>query len=58
MTAAAETLNLDEDVGEDDGLVEGKKDDDNDLPGSPEERNLDDESEEQIAELLGKCIDS
>jgi hypothetical protein len=58
LTAAAETPNLDEDVGEDDGLVEGEEDDEDDLPGTPEERDLDDESEEQIAEMLEKFIES
>jgi len=58
LTAAAETLNHDEDVGKDDGLVEGEEDDEDDLPGTPEERDLDDESEEQIAEVLEKFIES
>jgi hypothetical protein len=58
LTAAAETLSLDEDVGEDDGLVEGEEDDEDHLPGTPEERDLDDESEEQIAEMLEKFIES
>jgi hypothetical protein len=58
LTAAAETPNLDEDVGEDDGLVEGEEDDEDDLPGTPEERDLDDESEEQIAGMLEKFIES
>jgi len=58
LTAAAETPNLDEDVREDDGLVEGEEDDEDDLPGTPEERDLDDESEEQIAEMLEKFIES
>jgi hypothetical protein len=57
LTAAAETPNLDLDVGEDDGLVEGEEDDEDDLPGTPEERDLDDESEEQIAEMLEKFIE-
>jgi hypothetical protein len=58
LTAAAETPNLDEDVGEDDRLVEGEEDDEDDVPGTPEERDLDDESEEQIAEMLEKFIES
>ena len=58
LTAAAESPNLDEDVGEDDGLVEGEEDDEDDLLGTPEERDLDDESEEQIAEVLEKFIES
>jgi len=58
LTAAADTLNLDEDVGEDDGLVEGKEDEEDDLPGTPEERDLDNDSEEQIAEMLEKFIES
>jgi hypothetical protein len=58
LTAAAETPKLDEDVGEDDGLVEGEEDDEDDLPGTPEERDLDDESKEQIADMLEKSIES
>ena len=58
MTAPAETPNLDEDVGEDDGLVVGEEDDEDDLPGTPKERDLDDESEEQIAEMLEKFVES
>jgi len=58
LTAPAETPNLDEDVGEDDGLVVGEEDDEDDLPGTPKERDLDDESEEQIAEILEKFIES
>jgi hypothetical protein len=58
LTAAAETPNLDEDVGEDDGWVEGVEDDEDNLPGTPEERDLDNESEEQIAEILEKFIES
>jgi len=58
LTAAAETLNLDKDIGEDDGLVEGEEDDEDDLPGTPKERDLDDESEEQIAEMLEKFVES
>jgi hypothetical protein len=58
LTAAAETPNLDEDVGEDNGLVESKADDEDDLPGTPEESDLDDGSEEQIAEMLEKFITS
>jgi hypothetical protein len=56
LTAAAETPNLDEDVGEDDGLVEGEEDDEDDLPGTPEERDLDDESAKRIGEMLEKFI--
>jgi len=58
LIAAAETANLDEDVGKDDGLVEGEEDDEDDLPGTPGERELDDESEKQIAEMLDKFIES
>jgi len=58
LTGAAETPNLDVDVGEDDGLVEGEEDDKDDLPGTSEERDLDDESEEQIAETLEQFIES
>jgi len=58
LTAAAETPNLDKDVGEDNCLVEGEENDEDDLPGTPEERDLDDESEEQIAEILEKFIES
>jgi len=58
LTAAAETPNLDEDVGEDDGLVEREEDDEDDLPGTPKQRDLDDESEEQIAEMLQKFPES
>ena len=32
--------------------MEGKKDDEDDLPGTPEGRDLDDECEEQIPEML------
>jgi hypothetical protein len=58
LTAAAVTSNLDENIGKDDGLVEGENDDDNNLPASPEVRDLDDEREEQIVEMLGKFRDS
>jgi len=58
LTAAAETLNLEDDVGQDDGLVGGEEDDEDDLPGTPKERDLDDESEEQIAEMLERFIES
>jgi hypothetical protein len=51
LPAAAETPKLDTDVGKDDGLVEGEEDDEDDLPGTPKERDLDHESEEQIAEM-------
>jgi hypothetical protein len=58
LTAAAGNPNLDENIGEDDGLVEGEEDDEDDLPGTPEERDLDGECEEQIAEMLEKFIES
>ena len=58
LTTAADTPNLDEDVGEDDRLVEGKEDDEDDLPSTPKERDLDNESEEQIGEILEKFIES
>jgi hypothetical protein len=58
LTVAVETPNLDQDVCEDDGLVEGEEDDEDHLPGTPEERDLDDESQEQIAEMLEKFLKS
>jgi hypothetical protein len=58
LTAAAETPNLDEDVGEDDGLMQCEEDDEDDLPGTPEERDLDDASEEQIADMLEKFLEA
>jgi hypothetical protein len=58
LTEAAETPNLDKDVGKDDGLAGGEQDGEDDLPGTPEERDLDDEREEQIAAMLEKFIGS
>jgi hypothetical protein len=58
LTAAAETPNIDEDIGEDDGLLDGEEDDEDYLPGTPEERDVDDESKDQIAEMLEKFIES
>lgn len=58
MTAAAETPNLDKDVGEDDVLVEGEKNDEYYPPSTPEESDLDDESEVKIAEMMAKFIES
>jgi len=58
LTAAAKTPNPDEDIGKDNGLLEGEEDDENDLPGTPEERDMDDESEEKLAEMLEKFIES
>jgi hypothetical protein len=58
LTAAAETPNLDEDVGEDNGLLEGEEEDEDDLPGTLEERDLHNENKEQIAEILEKFIES
>jgi hypothetical protein len=58
LTAAAETLNLDDDVGEDGRLVESEEDNGDDQPATPNERDLDDESKDQIAEIQEKFIES
>jgi hypothetical protein len=58
LTAAAETPNLDEDISEDDVLVESEEDDEDNLPGTLDERDMDDESQEQIAAMLERFIES
>jgi hypothetical protein len=58
LTAAAETPHLDEDVGEECGLGEGEEHDEDDRSCTPEESDLDNESEEQIVEMLEKFIES
>jgi hypothetical protein len=58
LTPAAETPNLNENVVDDDGLVEGEEDDEDDRPWTPDMRDVADEYKEQIVEMLENYIES